>query len=110
MLPDGRLTVCDPLLAVVPEAVDPLPGGLPPGEHEVEVLLVDDPAGGERIQTAYLFVGEGEAVEWEPAGEVPVDSGVVCFAHHDAAQTLVGGGEEALGPLQEALAKSAAPT
>jgi hypothetical protein len=110
VLPDGRLTVCDPLLAVVPEAAEPLPGGLPPGEHEVEVLLVDDPAGGERVQTAYLFVGEGEAVEWEPAASVPVDSGVICFAQPGAAQTLVGGGEEMLGPLQAALARSAAPT
>jgi hypothetical protein len=110
VLPDGRLTVCDPLLAVVPEAVDPLPGGLPPGEHEVEVLLVADPAGGERVQTAYLFVGEGEAVEWEPAGTVPVDSGVVCFAEPGAALTLVGGGEEMLGPLQASLARSASAT
>jgi len=107
---DGRLLVCDPLLVAGPGQVQPLPGALPRGEHTVELALVPDPAGGERVQTAYVFVGDGAPVEWEPAGTVLVDSGVLAFATPDAVDRLGAGGDEALAALEQALAASAAPT
>ncbi len=109
-LPDGRLVVCDPFTVAAPGVVQPLPGALPAGTHTVEVALVEDPAGGERVQTAYLFVREGDPVEWEPAGAVMVDSGVVCFAAAGAADRLADGGDAAVAPLEQALRASGEPT
>ena len=109
-LPDGRVVAGDPFMAVTPEVAEPLPGAVPKGRHDVAVLLADDPAGGHRVRSAFLVVAEGEVVEWEPVAAIPVDSGIACFGTPEAVKRLVEGGDEALAPVEQALAASAVDT
>jgi Protein of unknown function (DUF4241) len=109
-LTDGRLVAGDPFSATVAEAAEPLPGALPKGRHEVALLLHEDPAGGQRVRSAFLVVADGEVVEWEPVGAITIDSGVACFATPESMQRLIARGDEALPPLEEALAEGAVDT
>jgi len=109
-LPDGELVVCDPFLVSGSVHADPLRDDLPLGPHDVDVWLVDDPAGGHRVQIAYVFFSDEEVVEWGPAGATPTDSGVLCFATPAALRRHAQRGEAARDELDEALTAAAQPT
>ena len=106
----GRLAVCDPFLLVEADLPEPLPGALPAGRHEVAVALVADPDGGARVETAYLFVGDGEPEEWESVGAVPADSGVLCFGTPEAVRGLAEERTTTLDDLDRALTANGAQT
>lgn len=82
-----RLAVLDPFVAVPGFATGTLPTDAGAGgTHRVVVTLHEDPAGGERVELAYVLLDpDAEPVTWQPVGDVLVDSGVVAFATADAA-------------------------
>lgn len=104
----GPIVVCDPFHVYAAATPPPLPGGLPAGEHDVDVALVDDPAGGRRIELAYVFVSDGEVAEWHDAAVVPTDSGLVCFGTPEAVRGLAD--EARLLRLEAALREHAQDT
>lgn len=106
--PGGPIVVCDPFHVYAAAAPAPLPGGLPAGQHDLDVALVDDPAGGRRVELAYVFVSDGEVAEWHDAAVVPTDSGLVCFGTPGAVRGLAD--EARLLALEAALREHAQDT
>ena len=106
---DGRLGVLDPYLVVDGLGAGTLPTDAFAGTHRVAVALHEDPAGGERVELAYVLLDpDAEAVTWQPVGDALVDSGVVAFVSGPALAALEGGGVPP--ELDAALAASARPT
>jgi hypothetical protein len=108
VLPDGRLVLCDPLLFVTPEWA--LEVDLPPGEHAVDVYVVDDPHGGERIDQAAIFLADEEPARWDFLGDLPVDSGVFAFASAEAARRLLDDDDPLVEELLDDLRANRRPT